>query len=56
LKGFGEAIEKRPFDATTLTRLGIVALGRDMSVTLGVSGMRFYKHGEEKVLSGENMA
>jgi hypothetical protein len=41
-RGKGIAIEDTPFDITTLARLGIVAIGREMKVQLAVAGLRFY--------------
>lgn len=41
-RGKGAGIEDMPFDTTTLTRIGIVAIGREMKVQLAVAGIRFY--------------
>jgi hypothetical protein len=41
--GHGPGAADKAFDARTLVRTGIVAIGRDMTVTLGVSDFRFYR-------------
>ena len=40
--GKGPGAEGTEFDLSTLRRIGIVAIGREMEVTLGVSGLKFY--------------
>jgi len=42
-KGHGPGARDAPFDSSHLVRAGIVAIGREMDVTLGVSSFRFYK-------------
>jgi Complex I intermediate-associated protein 30 (CIA30) len=41
-KGRGEGAADYPLDVSTLKRIGIVAIGREMRVTLAVSGVRLY--------------
>lgn len=42
-QGKGQGVEGTSFDTKTLTRLGIVAIGRAMTVQLAVAEVRFYK-------------
>jgi len=41
--GFGACVELTPLDLSTLRRLGIVAIGKEMDVTLGLSSIRFFR-------------
>ena len=43
-KGHGVYPSNNPLDPSKLTRVGVVAIGRAMDVTLAVSGVRFYKN------------
>ncbi|CAB9502663.1 complex i intermediate-associated protein 30 [Seminavis robusta] len=40
--GKGPGAEEAPFDPSTLRRIGVVAIGREMEVTLGLAGLKFY--------------
>ena len=42
-KGHGPGATENPFDTSALRRIGVVAIGREMDVTLAVSGVRFYR-------------
>jgi hypothetical protein len=41
-EGKGPGAENKGLDATTLRRIGIVAIGREMEVSIGVGGVKFY--------------
>jgi hypothetical protein len=41
-RGHGPGTEGVSFDASTLRRLGLVAIGREMEVNLALGGVRFY--------------
>jgi len=40
--GHGPGCEDTPFDASALRRIGLVAIGKEMDVFLGLGGLRFY--------------
>ena len=40
--GYGPGCESTPFDASSLGRIGLVAIGKEMDVFLGLGGLRFY--------------
>jgi Complex I intermediate-associated protein 30 (CIA30) len=40
--GKGPGAVDNPFDTKALTRIGIVAIGKEMKVKLALSGLRFY--------------
>ena len=44
-KGHGPGAAGTPLDATTLARVGLVAIGKEMQVELALSGMRFCRTG-----------
>lgn len=39
-EGFGSDV---PLDTASLARVGVVAIGRNMDVVLGIAGVRFYE-------------
>jgi Complex I intermediate-associated protein 30 (CIA30) len=41
-QGKGPGAEGKALDATTLRRIGVVAIGREMDVSIGVGGVKFY--------------
>ena len=43
-RGHGPGATEHPFDPACLVRAGIVAIGREMDVELGIAGLRFYHH------------
>jgi hypothetical protein len=44
-RGYGPGAGETPFDASTLTRAGVVAIGKKMdNVVLALSGFRFYNN------------
>lgn len=44
--GHGPGATEQPFDAARLKRAGILAIGKETDVVLGVSGFRFYSKEE----------
>jgi hypothetical protein len=42
-RGHGPGASDIPFSSNSLTRAGIVAIGKEMEVLLAVSGLRFYR-------------
>lgn len=40
--GYGPGCESAPFDASSLRRIGVVAIGKEMDFCLGLAGLRFY--------------
>lgn len=42
LLGHGPGAAETPFNKSVLTRLGIVAIGKEMRVELALAGIRFY--------------
>lgn len=41
-EGYGPGCDSTPFEASALRRIGIVAIGKEGDVCLGVAGLRFY--------------
>jgi Complex I intermediate-associated protein 30 (CIA30) len=41
-QGKGPGAESKALDATTLRRIGVVAIGREMEVSIGIGGLKFY--------------
>jgi hypothetical protein len=40
--GYGPGSETTPFDAKALRRIGLVSIGKEMNVCLGLGELRFY--------------
>lgn len=40
--GHGPGCEDTPFDVSALRRIGLVAIGKEQDVFLGLGGLRFY--------------